>query len=466
MRIRFVCSAALTILLAGGSAASAAPPAAKTASPLPALAFRDRTLPNGLRVLTSENHRTPTVAVYVFYRVGSKDDPAGRSGFAHLFEHLMFKSTRNMKAEQFDRLTEDVGGQNNAYTQDDMTVYTETVPSNHLERILWAEADRMSNLNVDEANFKSERAVVEEEFRQSYAANPYGVLELQTTMQGFAAHPYKRPTIGNIAELDSATLPDVRAFHDTYYRSDNAVLVVVGDFDPSQLDGWVDKYFAAVAKPSGTVPRVTIKEPLRTAEKRVAFAEPDVPLPAFTVTYLTPGVADKDAPALDVLANILGSGQSSRLYHSLVYTKQIASDASTGTDSRQDAGLFTLQVTAAGGKSLPAVEAAALAELDVVRAASVTPAELAKAKNNLIAGIVRSRETVNGTANYLGSAAVLYGDPNRINTELDAINAVTVQDVRRVANQYLAPSNRTLISYTAKVVATPKDATTPKGGTR
>lgn len=435
---------------------SAAPPAASAsasrapASPLPAVKYRDRTLPNGLRVLSSENHRTPTVAIYVFYRVGGKDDPSGKSGFAHLFEHLLFKSTRNMVSEQMDRMTEDVGGQNNAYTSEDVTVYHETVPSNHLERLLWAEAERMSNLNVDDANFKSERAVVQEEFRQSYAANPYGDLYLQTTIQGFAAHPYRRPVIGNIAELAAATLSDVQAFHATYYRPDNAVLVVVGDFEPAQLDSWVDKYFGAVGKPSTAIPRVTVKEPPRTKEKRVSLSAPDVPLPAFSATFLTPGVADRDTPALDILANILGSGESSRLYRSLVYQKQIASDVSVSPDSRMDAGLFTVQVTAAGGKAIGPVETAALAEIEKVRATPVSAVELAKAKNNLVDDIVRARETVDGTANYLGSAAVLYGDPERINTELAAINAVTAADVLRVAKKYLAPTNRTVIRYTVK----------------
>ncbi len=425
------------------------PPANPAASPLPALKYRDRTLPNGLRVLSSENHRTPTVAIYVFYRVGGKDDPPGRSGFAHLFEHLMFKTTRNMVSEQLDRLTEDVGGQNNAYTADDVTVYHETVPSNHLERLLWAEAERMSNLNVDEANFKSERAVVQEEFRQSYSANPYGDLYLQTTIQAFSTHPYRRPVIGNIAELAAATVEDVRAFHKTYYRPDNAVLVVVGDFDTAQFDGWVDKYFAVVPKPESAVPRVTVTEPPRTKEKRVALTAPDVPLPAFSATYLMPGAVDKDTPALDVLANILGSGESSRLYRSLVYQKQIASDVSVASDSKQDAGIFTLVVTAAGGKTLDALEPAALAEIDKLRGTPVTAAELAKAKNNLTDDIVRTRETVDGTANYLG-LATLVGNPERINTDLAAINAVTAADVLRVAKKYLAPTNRTVIRYTSK----------------
>ena len=457
MRTRFV--PIVAALLAVAAPVFAAPPAPKqAASPLPLVVFDDRTLPNGLRVLSSENHRTPTVAIYVFYRVGSKDDPPGKSGFAHLFEHLMFKSTRNMASETLDRLTEDVGGQNNAYTSDDLTVYHETVPSNHLERLLWAEAERMANLTVDDANFKSERAVVQEEYRQSYAANPYGDLDLATTIQGFAVHPYRRPTIGNIAELSAATVADVRAFHSTFYRPDNAVLVVVGDFDPAQLGAFVDKYFGAVAKPLGAIPRVTVKEPPRLREKRVAVSAPDVPLPAFSATYLTPGAAAKDVPALDVLANILGSGESSRLYRSLVYDTQIASDVSVYADSKVDAGLFTVQITAAGGKQLPAVEAAALAEIEKLRTAPVSPAELAKAQNNLTGDAVRARETADGTANYLGSAVMLLGDANRINTELVAVNAVTAADVLRVAKQYLASTNRTVISYTAKT------ATTPKGG--
>lgn len=450
-KLRFVCIA----LIAALAALSPAFAADTTASPLPPLAFTDRVLPNGLRVLASENHRTPTVAIYVFYRVGSKDDPPGRSGFAHLFEHLMFKSTKNMASEQLDRLTEDVGGANNAYTADDATVYHETVPSNHLERLLWAEAERMSNLTVDEKNFKSERAVVQEEYRQSYAANPYGDLYLQTVIQGFTKHPYKRPGIGNLAELQAATVADVRAFHKTYYRPDNAVLVVVGDFDPAQLKSWTEKYFGAVAKPTGAIPRVTIVEPPRTEQKHIAVSAPDVPLPAFSATYLVPGVADTDTPALDVAANVLASGESSRLYRALVYDKQIASDVSAESNTNTASGLFTVLITAASGAKLPDLETTAFAEMDRLRAGEITPAELAKAKTNLVAQIVRTRETVDGTANFLGQSAVFLGDPHRINSQLSQINAVTGADVLRVAQKYLSPANRVIISYTAKEVAAP-----------
>src|SRR5947209_4375833 len=212
--------------------------------------YRHRTLRNGLQVYSIEDHATPTVAIQVWYHVGSKDDPPGRSGFAHLFEHLMFKSTAHMKAEMMDRLTEDVGGENNASTGDDVTRYYEIVPSNYLQTLLWAEGDRMASLNVDEANFKSEREVVKEEFRTSVLGPAYGLFFYSIDKDSYTKHPYKRPTIGSIEELDAATLADVQAFHRTFYRPDNAVLVVAGDFEPKQLDAWVDKYLGSVTRPS------------------------------------------------------------------------------------------------------------------------------------------------------------------------------------------------------------------------
>src|SRR5215211_2408936 len=261
---------------------------------MPQLKFTDRTLANGLRVLAAPDPSSPTVAIQVWYHVGSKDDPLKRSGFAHLFEHIMFKSTKNMKSEMMDRLTEDVGGFNNAFTADDVTVYFEVVPSNYLETLIWAEADRLSGLNVDDANFKSERDVVKEEFRQGVLAPPYGRFEYLLQQKSFAEHPYKRPTIGSIEDLDAASLKDVQEFHSTYYRPDNATLVVVGDFDPKQLDGWVDKYFTPIAKPSRPLPRVSVKEPPRKSEIRVTeYGHND--LPAVGFTYLTAKLSDADA---------------------------------------------------------------------------------------------------------------------------------------------------------------------------
>ena len=411
------------------------------------LKYRQRALANGLTVLSIENHQSPTVAIQVWYHVGGKDDPAGRSGFAHLFEHMMFKSTKNQKNENFDRLTEDIGGQNNAFTEEDHTVYHETVPSNYLEPLLWAEADRMANLDVNEPNFVSERAVVEEEYRQSYLARPYGRLNLYVDEHSFVAHPYKRGVIGSISDLDSATLPDVRKFHDTYYRPDNATLIVSGDFDPAQLDAWVDKYFGRIAKPAGEIPRVTVVEPARTAEARFNTTGPNVPLPGTAITYLLPPRKSEDADALRVAEVILGSGESSRLNQSLVYRQQVASSVNASADLRDDAGLFNLTIITAGGKSADDAEKAALAELDKLKTELVPEAEMEKARNILLFGALSSRQTAEGQAFALGEAAVSFGDPERVNTDIARLQAVTAADLRRVAEKYFTAENRVVIRY-------------------
>ncbi|HEV7398335.1 MAG TPA: pitrilysin family protein, partial [Pyrinomonadaceae bacterium] len=290
---------------------------------MPRLEFQDQTLPNGLRVVSVLDQSSTTVAIQVWYHVGSKDDPQGRSGFAHLFEHMMFKSTANMQAEMFDRLTEDIGGFDNAETIDDRTLYYEVVPSNYLEPLLWAEAERMSSLKVDQPNFTSERDVVKEEYRQSILAPPYGRFGYLLQQESFLKHPYRRPTIGSIEDLDAASLAEVQSFHSTYYRPDNATLVVVGDFDQKQLNDWVYKYFASIPKATTTLPRVNITEPARLKERRVIEYGSNVPLPAVGITYLTPSLRSADSDALRVAQWILNVGESSRLYHSLVYEQQV-----------------------------------------------------------------------------------------------------------------------------------------------
>jgi zinc protease len=413
---------------------------------MPQLKFTDRSLENGLRVLSVADHSSPTVAVQVWYHVGSKDDPPNRSGFAHLFEHIMFKSTRNMKSEMMDRLTEDVGGFNNAFTVDDVTVYYEVVPSNYLETLVWAEADRLSGLNVDEANFKSEREVVKEEYRQSVLAPPYGKFEYLLQQKSFVAHPYKRPTIGSIEDLDAASLHDVQEFHSTYYRPDNATLVVVGDFDPKQLDAWVDKYFGGIAKPNLQLPRVTIKEPPRESESRFTeYGSND--LPAVGLTYLTPRESDPDSKALEVADAILSSGESSRLYHSLVYTQQLAAEVDVNSETREDVSLFVLFAILSEGKKTEDVEKSLLAEIKKLQDAPVSAAELEKAKNQIVTEQLQKLETSNGKALALGEAAVLLGDPARVNTDLERLQAVTAADVQRVMKKYLSDKNRMVLYY-------------------
>ena len=414
---------------------------------IPRINYRERTLANGLRVLSVLDKSSPTVTINVWYHVGSKDDPDHRSGFAHLFEHIMFKSTKNMKAEMMDRLTEDVGGNNNATTQDDATIYYETIPSNYLETLLWAEAERLASLTVDDENFKSERAVVEEEFRQSILAPPNGRFFYAIDQRSWNTHPYKRPGIGSIEDLDAATIDDVIKFHNTYYRPDNATLIVVGDFDQKQLDTWVDKYFASIPKPNLPLPRVSTTEPARNGEKRFMEYAPNVPLKGVAFTYLTPSNKSEDAAALRMAATILSQGRSSRLYQSLVYQQQLAVSANAGTDLREDAGMFTFTAFAANGKKPEDLEAALRVEIKKFQDAPVSAAELEKAKNQIVTGQLRQRETSLGKSQALGRAAVLLGDPNRINTELDRLQAVTAEDIQRVAQKYLTDNNRYVIYY-------------------
>lgn len=414
---------------------------------MPQLAFTDRTLANGLRVLALEDHALPTVAIQVWYRVGSKDDPAGRSGFAHLFEHLMFKSTKRMPPETIDRLTEDVGGENNAFTQDDLTVYHETVPSHHLERLIWAEAERLGSLQVDDANFHTERDVVKEEFRQSVLAQPYGEFGEWIQKASFAVHPYKRPTIGNIAELDASTLGEVRDFHSTFYRPDNAVLVVAGDFDPAELQGWIDRYFGTVPKPDTPIPRVTAKEPPRDAEKTLRDFSPKVPLPALAVTYLGPAINSPQMPALEILQQTLAGGESSRLYQTLVYEKELAQSAEFSADLRADLGLLTFQLVLASGVPLEKARAALLAEIKKLTEAPITPEEITIAKNQLLAARLTERETCEGKASALGAAAALRGDPSLVNTDLAKLEAVTADEVQAVAREYFTDTNRLVLEY-------------------
>jgi zinc protease len=414
---------------------------------LPRMVYRERTLANGMRVLSVVDKSSPTVAINVWYHVGSKDDPDQRSGFAHLFEHIMFKSTRNMKAEMMDRLTEDVGGNNNAFTSDDVTVYYEIIPSNYLETLLWAEAERLSGLTVDDESFHSERDVVKEEYRTSVLAPPYGKFFYMMQQKSFVTHPYMRPTIGSIEDLDAATTENVRKFHDTYYRPDNATLLVVGDFDPKQLDAWVDKYFATIQKPNLPLPRVQTKEADRTGEKRFTEYGANVPLPGVGITYLIPPEKSADAPALTMADIILSQGRSSRLYQALVYQQQVAQSANANADLKEDAGLFQLTAIVANGKKPEDAESALRAEVKKLQDAPVSAAELEKAKNQIITSQLRQRETNNGKANALGQAAVLLGDPNRVNTELEELQAVTAADVQRVAKKYFTDQNRYVFIY-------------------
>jgi len=348
------------------------------------------------------------------------------------------------------RLTEDVGGMNNAYTHPDRTVYYEVVPSNYLQTLLWAEGERMGSLTVDEANFKSERDVVKEEFRFRVLAPSYGRLGYSIAKDSYAVHPYKRPGIGSIEELDASTLADVQAFHSTFYRPDNAVLIVAGDLDPKQFDEWVDRYLGPVSKPSTAIPRVTIEEPARTEEKQFSEHGSNVPLPAVALTWLIPSARSDDAEPLDLAATILADGDSSRLYQSLVYKKQLAQSASANAETREDNGLFTARAIMASGKKTEDGIAALREEIAALAAKPVTTAELDKAKNLIITSALRERETNDGKAGALGEAITQYHDATYVNRGLGRLEAVTAADVQRVVKKYLIGGKAVVITYTSE----------------
>lgn len=454
--------AALAFTFSTSAIAQAAGGGSGDAAAIAPLNYTSRTLPNGLQVYAIRDPNSANVSVQVWYDVGSRDDPRGRSGFAHLFEHLMFKATRNLAPEQFDRLTEDVGGFNNASTNDDYTNYYEVVPANHLQRLLWAEAERMGSLVVEPDFFNSERDVVKEELRSRVLAAPYGRLfYLYLPQISYDVSPYARPGIGSIEDLDAATIDDVRAFHSVYYRPDNAVLVVAGNFDPAQLDRWVDQYFSPIARPSTPIPRVTAQEPERTAPRHYTVYEPNTPLPAVLITYPAPSARDqRDAVALEVLDGILSTGESSRLHESLVYRDRIAAQASSFLDLKQGPGYLAVYAILSGGQSAEAGEAALRREIARFRDAPVTAAELEEAKNELLTSALEGRETVEGQAEAIAHAVIVDGDAAAANQRLQLIAAVTPEDIQRVARRWLRENASATVRYLPEA-----EGTTPQEDT-
>ncbi len=425
-----------------------APEAAQGELSIAPLDYAFRELPNGLRVYAMPDPDTANVSVAVWYDVGSKDDPPGRSGFAHLFEHIMFKSTSNMPPEMMDRLTEDAGGFNNASTWNDFTNYYETVPANHLERVLWGEAERMGSLVIDETNFASERDVVKEELRQSILSQPYGKLfGFYLYQSAFNVHPYGRPGIGSLADLDAATIEDVRAFHAAYYRPDNAVLVVSGKFDQAQLDAWVDRYFTGIKTPDRPIPRVTVVEPARREPKDLTVYEPNVPLPAVVMSWPQPAATSEDIPGLMLLDAIMTRGQSSRLYQSMVYQQQLAAEVGSSLDINAHPGVYAFYAILSEGKTADEGAASLKAEIARLRDTPVSAAELDEARNELITSALQNRETSDGRADELARSVILYGDPEASSKTLARLQTVTAEDVQRLAAAMLDDTRAITLRY-------------------
>ena len=444
---------------------AAGPVSAQAPAPIsvPPLEFTHRELVNGLDVYAMPDATAGTVTVTLWYDVGGKDDPQGRSGFAHLFEHILSRKTVNIAYGGISTMVENAGGSRNASTGQDFTNYYETVPPQYLETMLWTHAERMARPVVDQAVFDAERSIVKEELRQRVYAPPYGRFgRFVIGDNSFDESIYRRSVIGSIEELDSAVIEDARAFHEAYYRPATATMIVSGNFDPAQLDRWVDQYFANIPNPERPVP--VFERPVetpRTGPRMVESYAPNVPLPAVGMIYPGAAANHPDNAALDVLQAIMSRGESSRLYQALVYRSQLASNAGFGGNAMEEDGSIAVTATVAQGKAIADVEAALDAELTRVRDEPVTAAELAEARTEIIAGELRQRETASGRAFILGQSIVSENDPRAADARLAAIQAVTAADVQRVARTWLNDQARVSVRYqddSARPADVPEDS--------
>jgi len=432
----------LLLLLLAGVAALAAPLSAFVHPPK--LEYGITTLPNGLRVIVSEDHSTPIVHLSVWYHVGSRDERPGRTGFAHLFEHMMFKGSKNVQPESHTSIIASIGGRSNAYTQEDATVFWETLPSQYLPLALWLEADRMATLRVDRDAFEKEREVVKEERRLRVDNQPYGRLNEILFDRAFTTHPYKHPTIGSMKDLESASLQDVRDFHDTYYVPENAVVTMVGDFDSEQAMQLVRQYFGRVPKAAKPVVRDIPKEPEQTQERRATIQE-EWPLPAVVVAYHVAYDGHPDSYPLHLASKILFDGESSRMTRDLVYDKRLAVAAFGSANILQDPNLFYAVAIVPAGQSLGNVEREVLSQFDSVKTDGVTAHELERAKNQFMRDYIIGRESDEQKALHLAHAAVIHNDVRTADDEIDVFLNLTTADIQRVARTYFTEKNRTVL---------------------
>jgi zinc protease len=410
----------------------------------PKLVYETLVLPNGLRVILSEDHSTPIAHVQIWYHVGSKNEPAGRTGFAHLFEHMMFKGSKNVEPELHSSIIGSVGGRSNAYTTEDETVFWQTFPQQYLPLVLWLEADRMATLRVDDAAFKREREVVKEERRMRVENQPYGRLSEIIYDHAFTTHPYKHPTIGSMADLESASIADVREFHQTFYVPENATLTLVGDFDSAQAMQLVTQYFARIPKAAKPVPRDIPREPQQTKEKR-AVIEESWPLPAVVVAYHVTYDGHPDAYPLHITSKILSDGQSARIPRELVYKKRLALTAFGSGNITEHPNLFYSVAIVQPGQTPQAAERALIEEFEKLKREPVADVELQRAKNQFARDYIVGRESNQDKALHLAHAAVIHNDLNTADGEFDIFTKVTTADVQRVAKTYFNESNRVVL---------------------
>ncbi len=420
------------------------------------ITFSDVKLRNGLRVIISEDHTAPTVSIAVNYNVGSADEKARRTGFAHLFEHMMFKGSRNVGPGEHPALIFSTGGTMNGTTNNDRTLYFETLPANQLELGLFLEADRMHSLDINKSNLDNQRNAVQEERRLRVDNQPYGQTFEKIGQQAYDNPAYKHSVIGSMEDLSAASVDDVATFFKTYYAPNNAVLSIVGDVDTKKTMALVEKYFGVIARqPDPKRPDLT--EPPHTAERRSTLEDPLARLARLDVSYIVPPAGSPDSSALDVLSEVLSSGRSARFNQVIVREKQLATTVFGGAQDSRGPGLFQITATVAPGKKPEDVEAAVYEEIEKVKTGPIADWEIEKAHNSARRNQAGAATSTLTRAIQLGEYALFYNDPNLINTRTGRVLKVTAADVQRVAAKYLVKPNRSVI------ITTPKPAA-PKGG--
>ena len=437
--LRRACVLAVTLSLAPAAAFRAQKPATASSASSIRIPFEKYTLANGLTVVLSEEHATPTVAVEVIYHVGSKNEIVGHTGFAHMFEHVMFTGSGHVPYGLHDKFTEGVGGYNNGQTYFDWTRYYETDPSNYLETALWLEADRMGFLldSLDETKFKAQRDIVKNERRQSYDNAPYSreeeVLGLAMYPKG---HPHSWPTIGAMADLTAATVEDVKQFFRLYYAPNNATLVIVGDFDPAQAKAWITKYFGDIPR-GKPITRPTVAPATLATEKRLTF-EDRVQVPRLHIQWPTVNLHSDDQYALDVLSDILTGSRIARLTKALVYDAQSATQVGASQETKEAVGEFDIVATPRPGHTLSELETQTDSILTVLKRDGPTADELKRAKAGLELSFLNGLQSNFNKALQLGNDQAMFNDPSRSFTvDYPKTQAVTAADVKRVANKYL-----------------------------
>jgi predicted Zn-dependent peptidase len=414
------------------------------AAPLRPIQFTDTKLGNGLRVIVSEDHGAPVFSIVVNYNVGSRDERKGRTGFAHLFEHMMFKGSENVGPNEHPYLMFMNGGTMNGTTNKDRTMYFETLPANQVDLGLFLEADRMRSLAITPENLDNQRNAVQEERRLGVDNQPYGKTFEAIDELAYENFAYEHSVIGSMADLSAATVDDVAAFFKTYYAPNNAVVAIAGDVDTKTVLAKMEKYFGGI--PSQPAPPVVdMTEPPQTMERRLTLDDALARLPRIDMAYKIPPSSSPDTDALSVLGTILSGGRSSRFYESIVRQKQLSSGVSAGAGSGRGPGLFRISATALPGKALSDLEAAIDQETERIHAAPIADWEMEKARVGARRAFVNGLGSSLNRAIQLSQNALFFDEPNRINTEADRIAKVTAVDVQRVAKHYLLKTNRSVV---------------------